>query len=251
MNKHRMTQRLIDTFAPGESVREFRDVELRSSGRAGTGAKCRAGIPLFRDYVVNQRMTGHCHRWKPLTRRTVESRLRSRLLPAFGHLPFDRITPANIDVWFDRYSATAPGGANQALALLRQIMNHAVSSGLVAMNPARSTRMNPKSRLTRFLLAEEIVRLHKALDLCVAERLTCAGQADIIRLLLYTGSRKSEIKNLRWSEVEADTLRLADSKTGPRTVHMSADRARRHRTPEAGIGPFVFPSPSNSGKPFG
>ena len=220
------------------------------AGRAGTGARSGAGIPLFRDYVADTWMAGHCHRWKPSTRRTVESRLRSRLLPAFGHLPLDLITPASVDVWFDRYSATAPGGANQALALLRQIMNHAVSSGLIAMNPARSTRMNPRPRLTRFLSAEEIVRLHEALDRCVAEQPTCAGQADIIRLLLYTGSRKSEIKNLRWSEVEGDTLRLADSKTGPRTVHLSADARdvidrQRHRNCL-----FVFPSSANPRRPF-
>ena len=218
-----------------------------------TGTRSTAGsrIPLFRDYVADPWMSGQCHRWKPSTRRTVESRLRSRLLPAFGHLPLDRITPANVDAWFDRYSATAPGGANQALALLRQIMNHAVSLGLITTNPARRTRMNPRPRLNRFLSAEEIGRLHEALDGCVAERPACAEQADMIRLLLYTGSRKSEIKNLKWSEVEGDTLRLADSKTGPRTVHLSADaRAvieRQRRT----VGPFVFPSPSNPGKPFG
>ena len=206
---------------------------------------------LFRDYVADPWMTGQCHGWKPSTRRTVESRLRSVLLPAFGHLPLDRIAPADVDAWFDRCSATAPGGANKALALLRQIMNHAASSGLIAMNPARSTRMNPRPRLTRFLSAEEIVRLHEALDRCVAERPACAVQADLIRLLLYTGCRKSEIKNLRWSEVEGDTLRLADSKTGPRTVNLSADARAVIERQRRGIGPFVFPSSVNPGKPFG
>ena len=32
MNNRRLTQRLIDTLKPGKSVREFRDVELRSFG---------------------------------------------------------------------------------------------------------------------------------------------------------------------------------------------------------------------------
>ncbi len=220
---------------------------------AGTGSRSTTNsrIPLFRDYATDTWMAGQCHRWKPSTRRTEESRLRSVLLPAFGHLPLDRIAPADVDAWFDRCSATAPGGANKALALLRQIMNHAASSGLIAMNPARSTRMNPRPRLTRFLSAEEIVRLHEALDRCVAERPACAVQADIIRLLLYTGARKSEIKNLRWSEVEGDTLRLADSKTGPRTVHLSADARDVIERQRRGIGPFVFPSSVNPGKPFG
>ncbi len=111
--------------------------------------------------------------------------------------------------------------------------------------------MNPRPRLTRFLSADEIVRLHQALDGCVAGRPAWEGQAGIIRLLLYTGCRKGEIKDLKWSEVEADTLRLADGKTGPRTVHLGAaaravvDRQRK------GSGPFVFPSPVDPGRPHG
>ena len=111
--------------------------------------------------------------------------------------------------------------------------------------------MNPRPRLTRFLSAEEIVRLHGALGKCVAERPACAVQADLIRLLLYTGCRKSEIKNLRWSEVEGGTLRLADSKTGPRTVHLSADARDVIDRQRSRNGPFVFPSSVNPGKPSG
>ena len=221
------------------------------AAETGAGKTHGSGTPLFQDYVADPWMAGQCHRWKPTTHRTVESLLRCQLLPAFGHLPLDRIAPANVDAWFDRCSVKAPGNANRALELLRRIMNHAASSGLIAMNPARRTRMNPRPRLTRFLSAKEIIRLHEALDRCVAERPAWAVQADLIRLLLYTGCRKSEIKNLKWSEVEGDMLRLADSKTGPRTVHLSADARAvidRHRD---GNGPFVFPSPINPSRPHG
>ena len=135
---------------------------------------------------------------------------------------------------------------------MRQIMNHAVDDGLVDANPARLTRTNPRPRLTRFLSAEEIVRLHEALDACVAERPDREMQAEIIRLLLYTGCRKSEIKDLRWSEVCGDSLRLADAKTGPRTVFLSADaRAVIDRQRTGREGTFVFPSPVVPDKPLG
>ncbi|MDE0347114.1 MAG: site-specific integrase, partial [Boseongicola sp.] len=176
---------------------------------------------------------------------------RSKLLPAFGNLPLDWIAPAAVDAWFDRCSVTTPGAANAALSLLRQIMNHAVAGGLIVANPTRRTKKNPRPRLTRFLSAEEIVRLHEALDQCVAERRAWERQADILRLLLHTGCRKSEIKNLQWSEVEGDTLRLADSKTGPRTVHLSADARAVIERQRRGSGPFVFPSPVNPGRPYG
>ena len=54
-----------------------------------------------------------------------------------------------------------------------------------------------------------------------------------IQLLMLTGCRKTEILTLRWEDVDlaANELRLADSKTGPRTVALSppaSDRKRKH-----------------------
>ncbi|MYH56643.1 MAG: tyrosine-type recombinase/integrase [Boseongicola sp. SB0675_bin_26] len=221
------------------------------AGEAKAGGRFGSCIPLFRNYVADPWMAGHSNHWKPATLKHVESLLRSQLLPEFGHLRVDRIAPAGVQAWFDRSSVTAPSNANKGLALLRRIMNHAVSSGMISINPVKRTRMNPRPRLTRFLSAEEIVRLHEALDECVAERPAYERQADIIRLLIYTGCRKSEIKNLRWSEVDGDTLRLADSKTGPRTVHLSANARAVIDRQRDGSGAFVFPSPVNPHQPYG
>ena len=117
--------------------------------------------------------------------------------------------------WFDRYSRTAPGGANRTLDVLRQILNQAAVWGHVTINPTRGVRRNPRPRPTRFLSRTEIERLHAALD---AHRGRESGpqQADIIRLLLLTGCRKSELVSLRWSDVDGDVLHLRDGKTGPR-----------------------------------
>ncbi len=218
---------------------------------SGNGSNPGCGMPLFGDYVEDPWLAESRGRWKPSTRRFVDSLLRTKLLPEFGNLRLDRIDPTGVDAWFDRCSATAPGNANKALALLRQIMSHAVANSLIATNAARRARMNPRPRLTRFLSAEEIVRLHEALGQCVAERPSCEGQADILRLLIHTGCRKSEIKDLRWSEVDGDTLRLADGKTGPRTVYLSAGARAVIDRQRFGSGPFVFPSQIDPGKPYG
>jgi len=215
------------------------------AGKAKASGRFGSCIPLFRDYVADPWMVGHSNRWKPATLKHVESLLRSQLLPAFGHLRVDRIAPAGVQAWFDRCSVTAPSNANKGLELRRRIMNHAVSSGMISVNPVKRTKMNPRPRLTRFLSADEIVRLHEALDECVAERPAYGRQADIIRLLIYTGCRKGEIKNLRWSEVDGDSLRLADSKTGPRTVHLSAHARAVIDRQRDGDGAFMFPSPVN------
>ena len=147
--------------------------------------------------------------------------LERQFLPVFGTLRLDRIRRRDVERWFDAYSETAPGGANHALQLLRQILGAALAAGLIETNPAQGIAKNPRPKLTRFLSAEEIDRLHRALDRLVDQRPSRQQQADIIRLLLLTGCRRGEIVKLKWSEVDGDALRLTETKTGPRTVWLS------------------------------
>ena len=158
-------------------------------------------------------------------------------------MPLDRIDRTAVIRWFENYSARAPGGANSALLIFRQIMNHAISRGHIETNPTRGLKRNPRPKLTRFLSREEIGRLHKVLDRYEPRRTSGKAQVDIIRLLLLTGCRTGEIMKLRWREVGGDTLELEDSKTGPRQVLLSPEaRSVIERQPRSG-SPWVFPSP--------
>ena len=208
-----------------------------------------ANVPLFRDFVTGAWKSECYERLKPSTRRSVDYRLARQLLPAFGGVPLHRLDRRSVHIWFDRYSATAPGGANPTLDLLRQIMNHAKVHGHIKSNPASGIRPNPKRKLNRFLSSDEIRRLHNELDRCVAEGPSRAAQADIIRLLSYTGCRFGEIRMLKWQEVEADALSLVDSKTGPRKVYLNC-KAREIIKRQSHTGsPYVFPSPHDPSQP--
>ena len=206
-------------------------------------------MPPFRDFVAGPWKEAHFDRYKPSGQRTASEYLKRQLLPAFGSKPLDRIAPADVRRWFDRYSRTAPGGANRSLNILGQIMNFAAACGHIEVNPAKGIRRNRRPALTRFLSGEEIARLHRVLDAQI--RPDGRQQADIVRLLLLTGCRKGEIMGLRWSEVRDGMLALADSKTGPRTVPLSSRaRAILDRQPRGG-SPFVFPSPLDPARPRG
>ena len=203
--------------------------------------------PTFRDFVVGPWREA-CHdRCKPSTRRRADRAIETQLLPSFGHLPLDRVSPAAVHAWFDRYSRTAPGGANRTLDVLRQMLNHAVACDHIAANPTRGVRRNPRRKPNRFLSRAEVDRLHAAIN---RHRGRGSGrqQAEIIRLLLFTGCRRAEIVRLRWSEFDGDALRLSDGKTGPRTVVLNAPaRAVLARQPRTG-SPYVFPSPADSSR---
>ena len=68
----------------------------------------------------------------------------------------------------------------------------------------------------------------------------------MIRLLLLTGCRKSEILTLRWSDYREGNLFLRDSKTGPRTVWLSRP-AREVLDGLGRTGHWVFPPPRGNG----
>ena len=180
-------------------------------------------VPLFRDFVAGPWKEAHFDSYKPSTQKTARYQLSGQLLPAFGAKPLNRIGEAGIRRWFDRYSRTAPGNANHCLACLRQILNFAVACSHIESNPANGIEFNRRPNLTRFLSREELGRLHTALDAQTGKG--SMQQADIIRLLLLTGCRKSEIVNLKWSEVREEGLVLMDAKTGPRTLPLGS-RAR-------------------------
>ena len=205
-------------------------------------------VPSFEGFVNGSWRIACFYRCKPSTRQRMDSALRTQLLPTFGPYRLDEIDSSDVHEWFDRYSYKAPAGANRILDILRQIFNYAIECGHLDLNPTCSVRHNPRPKVTRFLSRDEVARIHKALT---AHKGRGSGQQQvaIIRLLLLTGCRKSELVQLRWEEVDGDVLRLTDSKTGPRTVVLSkAARTWIARQPRTG-SPYVFPSLKDGTRP--
>ena len=139
-----------------------------------------------------------------------------------------------------------PVMANQVVDRLSWIFNTAEDRGLVpeGSNPCRFTVKYRERKRERFLTGEEFRRLGRVL----ADAETCKGVSAYavaaIRLLMLTGCRRNEILTLRWDEVdlEANELRLSDSKTGTRTISLSPEAARvladLSRVPD---NPWVIP----------
>ncbi len=114
-----------------------------------------------------------------------------------------------------------PRQADRALPVLSVILRQAEIYGYRPedSNPCRGIRRYRRRGRERFLGPEELRRLGAALDRHARRRPRAAAA---IRLILLTGCRKGEILDLRWMDYREGKLFLRDSKTGPRTVWLSA-----------------------------
>ncbi len=112
------------------------------------------------------------------------------------------------------------------------------------VNPCTGVEKFQEATRRRYLTPDELRRIGAALR--VAERYHAIAPAGItaIRLLLLTGARVSEVLGLRWAEVDLDAgaLNLPESKTGAKTILLSAPAIEVLKAwPHFAGSPFVFP----------
>ena len=226
-----------------EARRRARDMlaRIRAGGNPADDIQREKKTPTLRAFADEYLRRSDPH-WKPSGRKTVRIYLKARILPAFGRMPLDRIGPKDVAAWFDAASKDRPGAANRAFEILRAMMNRAEEWGLRerGSNPCLGIAKNPRKQVARFLDADELARLGRALD---ANKARWPEAVAAVRLLALTGCRRSEVLDLRWRDIGEDAIMLRDSKTGPRAVPLG-EAARAHiaalprpRDPEA----FLFP----------
>lgn len=112
----------------------------------------------------------------------------------------------------------ATGGDGTAIATLRifkSALGYAVEKGLIDQNPVAKLRLPASGQKDRFLSADELKRLGRALDEYEAEGGN-TNASDLIRMLCLTGARRGEMEALKWKQVdfERGVVLLEDTKTG-------------------------------------
>jgi integrase len=154
-------------------------------------------------------------------------------VPLLGKKPLKDLTSADIKRFLEavavgktaaivktkpRGLARVTGGSTaavRAVGLIGGMLTYAKEMGYIEQNAARGVRKPADTRRSFRLAPEEYRSLGQALE-------TAEGDGDhwqaisAIRLIALTGCRRSEILNLKWSEVDfkGSCLRLGDTKTG-------------------------------------
>jgi len=162
-------------------------------------------------------------RLKPGTAREYRRNLRRFILPALGRLKVADVTRADISK-FHHDLRHIPYQANRNLEVISKMFVLAEMWGMRpdGSNPRLHIKKYPEKKRERYLNQKELSELGAVLS--EAEEI---GVEDIyaitaIRLLIFTGCRLNEIMTIKWIEVDFENgcLRLSDSKTGARVVHL-------------------------------
>ena len=173
--------------------------------------------------------------------------LRRDILPALGELRLDSITRFTLIRWQESMlgKGLAASTCNRALFLLKYAFNCARRWGFIAESPARDVQALPEKEFReRYLSEEEARRLLDELD---AEKDQQA--AHVIRLLLFTGARKSEILAARWENVDVGRgiLTVPLSKSGKARHIPLSDAALNVLANIPRSSEWLFPSPKTAG----
>jgi integrase len=194
---------------------------------------------------------------------TDESRLRRHVLPLIGKMRVLDLCRRDVERMQAKIAAGGTstdektgrrgraivrGGplvAAGCVTTLSALLNWAKVRQLIAENPAHGLKKAQPAKRERFLSTLEAHRLLTTLDELQAEHAIPASHATILRVLMFTGARKSEILGLRWNEVDFERRQIRlprhRSKTGERSIALNEPAlSELARAPQSSI--FVFPN---------
>ena len=151
--------------------------------------------------------------------------LHAYVLPKLGSLKIADVTRRDV-IALHYGLRNKPYAANRVLALLSKMFNLAEKWGLRAdfSNPCRHVERFRERARERYLAPAELAQLARALTAADRDGSESPHAIAAIRLLILTGCRLREILRLRWEHVDLENgrLHLPDSKTGAKTVYLSA-----------------------------
>jgi integrase/recombinase XerD len=133
----------------------------------------------------------------------------------------DQLTPLMVTEYVDaRLHAPASqnrkltwDGAKNELRILRAAFNRAIEWGMLERNPVRQKKLNPEGGKVLPFSTEEIARMEADRVLLRSPRLRAA-----FYLLLYTGLRLGDTRELRWSAVDFEAGRITVRTTKRKTI---------------------------------
>ena len=228
LNPDQARARALEILACAKKGIDPRDADAR---REAEPSMADLGRRFLEEYVPV-----HC---KPSTREEYSRSVRLFVDPVIGELRVPEVQRKDIAA-LHHGLRDKPYQANRTLGVLSKMFSLAEVWGWRpdGSNPCRHVKRYKEHKRERFLSPGETERLGQVLR-DVEEEMPSAVAA--FRLLLLTGCRMSEIRDLRWEYVNGDCIELPDAKTGGRVVPLGPEaRAVLSAIPRDEDNPWVI-----------
>ena len=232
------------TAARKEAARLKLEVRVNGADPVG-GLEAARGEPTVAD-MVERYIEEHLPKKRPGSR-AEDLGLIKQWIDSFRHLRVAAVTIEDVDNLHRKITrAGTPYRANRVLALLSKMFALASTRWRWrADNPCRGVERNQEVKRTRYMTAAELERLTVVLADYPDQQ-----AANIVRLLLFTGARKTEVLAAKWEDFDlvAGVWTKPGATTKQRTEHrvpLSAPaRALLASLPRS--SDYVFPGPGGA-----
>jgi integrase len=201
----------VSLAAARDTWRETKESIARGEMPQREGAKSHAA--LF-EHVAEEWMRRDQSQNKPSSQYQVGRSLEVDMLPAWRGKPVDQITKSDIHALLDSISDRgAPVMARRVQAYVNRFFAWCIERDILKSDPtAGMPRVgNGKSR-ERVLCDQELAKVWAGAD-------SIGLFGAVTRLLILTGARREEITQLKWSEIDGDTIRLEGARTKNGEAH--------------------------------
>lgn len=164
--------------------------------------------------------------------------------------PVSKITKLGIQEWVNKIGETKKPTANRCLDIMKATFAWGLETDFIVLpkNPAKGVEAFPSVKRTRY------IKPGSELDKWVAAVNSYKDPTlrDFFWMCLLTGARKSNVKSMRWGEIDFDTnhwkipiTKNGDSVTVPLTLE-AVELLKSRRAAVEETVPWVFPSPRHS-----
>ncbi len=192
---------------------------LARHGFAEEAPEPKPNVPTFR-VAANHYRELHAPRWRPNTRDTFDSNMRTHVLPRLGRLAVDEIHPSDVIACVGPLFASGKAAAGPARRNIKAILDMCKANNWIASNPADRSLDAAMARLAKPTRHHEAVPVAEAPSAYRSVSALAATSASLcLRYLMLTCVRSGEARGALWAEIDADTWMVPAARMKTRRDH--------------------------------
>ena len=232
----KLADKVIEAVVKSGRIKDFIDQEIEYGPHEKQAQEEAAQPPVvktkFSDYIVQWRRifkTG-----KAATYEVFMDAKQSVLLKWFGDKYIEDIAPTDVQDFLSHRAKTYKKATVKAdWAMLKEVLDSAVSDDLIVKNPAKDKRVHNPAKAgegTAPLTREQIASIQKAIPELEDSRERC-----LIALLAYTSMRREEVLGLMWENINFETRMIEIKQAVVHPVNVAVTKETKN---EFSVRPF-------------